>query len=122
MRHPHPPPPLAPRALRAGYANMDVLVSLGTNAAYIYSAASLLYHHFQHHHQDGNYTPTYFFEGSSALITFVALGKYFEAQAKGRTSEAITKLLQLIPEEALLVELDGAGREVSERAIQAVLI
>ena len=101
---------------------MDVLVSLGANAAYIYSASTLLYHHFERHHISGEYKPTYFFEGSSALITFVALGKCLEAQAKGRTSEALTKLMQLMPEEALLVELDVAGREVSERSVRAAMI
>lgn len=72
---------------------MDVLVSLGTNSAYFYSTATLLYHHFNYHHISGEYTPRYFFEGASTLITFVVLGKYLEAQAKGRTSEAITKLM-----------------------------
>lgn len=85
---------------------MDVLVSLGTNAAYLYSAATMLFHHFQDHHVTNAYKPTYFFEGASMLITFVTLGKYLEATAKGKTSEAITKLMTLVPDHAVLVELD----------------
>ena len=65
---------------------MDVLVSLGTNASYLYSIISILHHHFMHHHETGLYRPTDFFETSAMLITFILLGKYLEASAKGRTS------------------------------------
>ena len=57
---------------------MDVLVSLGTNAAYLYSALSILHHHFARHHISGDYVPTDFFETSAMLITFILLGKYLE--------------------------------------------
>jgi len=53
---------------------MDVLVSLGTNASYIYSLISILHHHFSGHHQDMAYRPTDFFETSAMLITFILLG------------------------------------------------
>lgn len=46
------------KALRRGVANMDVLVSLGTNASYLYSLISVLHHHFTRHHHFGTYTPT----------------------------------------------------------------
>lgn len=67
------------RALRARRANMDVLVSLGTNASYLYSIISILHHHFKAHHMSGLYRPTDFFETSAMLITLVLFGKYLES-------------------------------------------
>ncbi|KAK9840963.1 hypothetical protein WJX81_002856 [Elliptochloris bilobata] len=99
------------RTLRSGRANMDVLVSLGTNASYIYSAISILHHHLRRHHVTGAYTPTDFFETAAMLVTFILLGKYLEASAKGRTSEAIQALLTLAPATALLLEGGDAKGE-----------
>ncbi len=65
-------------------ANMDTLIAVGTSAAYLYSLASTFL-------LEGEV----FFETSTLLITFVVLGKWLEARAKGKTSEAIKKLLQL---------------------------
>lgn len=77
-------------ALRNGSANMDVLVALGTSAAFFYSLGAMLFF------------PGYplYFEASAMLITLVLLGKFLEARAKGRTSEAIKKLLGLQPKTA----------------------
>ncbi|RED66273.1 heavy metal translocating P-type ATPase [Cohnella lupini] len=88
------------KALRNGSANMDVLVSLGTSAAYFYS----LYLTFQSigsHHQVDLY-----YETSSILITLILMGKWFEAMAKGRTSDAIKTLIGLRAKTALVVR-DG---------------
>jgi Cu+-exporting ATPase len=90
----------AGRALRNGSTNMDVLVALGTSASYFYSVCALLYGAIT-----GLWSPTYF-ETSSMLITFVLLGKYLECLAKGKTSDAIKKLVQLAPATALLVVKD----------------
>ena len=76
---------------------MDVLVSLGTNVSYGYSVLSILHHHISSHHVTGKYEATDFFETSAMLITFILLGKYLEASAKGRTSRAIAALLTLTP-------------------------
>lgn len=102
---------------------MDVLVSLGTNASYLYSMISILHHHFMRHHVTGMYRPTDFFETSAMLITFILLGKYFEASAKGKTSEAIGALLNLTPPTALLLE-DGSddGKVEAEREVPTALI
>lgn len=72
------------KSLRAGAANMDVLVALGTSVAYFYSVFSLFI--------GGN---MYYFESSAMLITIILLGKLLETIAKGRTSEAIEKLMDL---------------------------
>ncbi|KAJ6389259.1 hypothetical protein OIU77_027572 [Salix suchowensis] len=106
----------AGRALRNGSTNMDVLVALGTSASYFYSVCALLYGAVT-----GFWPPTYF-ETSSMLITFVLLGKYLECLAKGKTSDAIKKLVQLSPATALLVVKDKGGKCIAEREIDSLLI
>ncbi|KAJ6427231.1 hypothetical protein OIU84_022766 [Salix udensis] len=106
----------AGRALRNGTTNMDVLVALGTSASYFYSVCALLYGAVT-----GFWSPTYF-ETSSMLITFVLLGKYLECLAKGKTSDAIKKLVELAPATALLVIKDKGGRSIGEREIDSLLI
>ncbi|KAF9587625.1 hypothetical protein IFM89_004457 [Coptis chinensis] len=106
----------AGRALRNGSTNMDVLVALGTSASYFYSVGALLYGAVT-----GFWSPTYF-ETSAMLITFVLLGKYLEILAKGKTSEAIKKLVELSPATALLLVKDAGGKLIEEREIDALLI
>jgi Cu+-exporting ATPase len=72
------------RALRNGSANMDVLVVLGTSAAYFYSIANVIFS-----------VPQLYFETSAILITLILLGKLLESTAKGRTSEAMKALMGL---------------------------
>ncbi|WP_234019079.1 heavy metal translocating P-type ATPase [Staphylococcus simulans] len=91
-------------ALRNKSANMDVLVALGTSAAYFYSIYMWIIHAGEQH------IPLYF-ETSAVLITLILLGKYFEAKAKGHASDAINKLLSLQVKEAR-VERDGEAVEV----------
>lgn len=85
------------RALRHGSTNMDVLVVLGTTASYVYSVCALLYGAFAGFH------PPMYFETSAMIITFVLLGKYLEVLAKGRTSDAIKKLVELVPATSILL-------------------
>jgi P-type Cu+ transporter len=96
-------------ALRGGAANMDVLVALGTSMAYLYSAAVTLFG-LHHHHV--------YFEASAAIITLVLMGKLLEARAKGRTSGAIEKLLQLQPRQ-VRVERDGKSLDLDLAAVMA---
>ncbi|MBI2624396.1 heavy metal translocating P-type ATPase [Candidatus Parcubacteria bacterium] len=77
-------------ALRVGSANMDVLVALGTSAAYFYSMLGFLFFNIDHP----------FWESSAALLSFIVLGRYFELLAKGRASAAIKELLKLEAKEA----------------------
>ncbi len=72
-------------SLRGGSANMDVLVALGTLAAYLYSAVLLLL----------GAESGFYFEASVIIITLIILGKVLEARAKGQTSEALKKLMGL---------------------------
>ncbi|MDD5181052.1 MAG: heavy metal translocating P-type ATPase, partial [Gallionellaceae bacterium] len=88
-------------SLRGGGANMDVLIALGTSAAYLLSCAMLLFNMQQ---------PVYF-EASAAIITLVLLGKLLEARAKGKASAALEALINLQPKLAH-VERDGSMVEV----------
>lgn len=83
---------------RAGAANMDTLISIGSLAAYLYSLAVL---------------PTggaVFFETAGMIITLITLGKVFEARAKGRASSAVHRLLELGATEATLFTDSGERR------------
>ena len=73
------------KSLRNGSANMDVLVAMGSSAAYFYSVP-IVFGWFDGH---------VYFETAAVIITLIKLGKYLEARAKGRTSEAIKKLMGL---------------------------
>ncbi|MCM3790795.1 heavy metal translocating P-type ATPase [Domibacillus indicus] len=89
------------KALKNKSANMDVLVALGTSAAYFYS----VYLSFESIGQNAHMVELYF-ETSAVLITLIILGKLFEAKAKGRSSEAIKKLIGLQAKNATVVR-DG---------------
>jgi Cu+-exporting ATPase len=86
-------------ALKNRSANMDVLVALGTSAAFFYSLAA--YFGLLGPHRD------VFFETSAMLIAFIRLGKYLEARARGKASEALKKLLHLQADKARLVTESG---------------
>eukprot|EP00210_Caulerpa_lentillifera_P002355 g2260.t1 len=109
------------QALKHGSANMDVLVALGTDSAYIYSILAVLTHRFMGHEQH-EYTPTDFFETSAMLITFILLGKCLESNAKGKTSEALTKLIKLIPDTTTMVSLGKNNEITNEEEIPVSLI
>ncbi|CAH9128629.1 unnamed protein product [Cuscuta epithymum] len=104
-------------ALRRQSTNMDVLVALGTNAAYSYSVYIMIKALTSHSSEGQD-----FFETSAMLISFILLGKYLEALAKGKTSDALAKLIDLAPETAYLLTLDGAGNVLSEVEISTQLI
>ena len=95
------------KSLRAGSANMDVLVAMGSSTAYLYSLAVLLFSGLGGH---------VYFETSAMIITLIKLGKMLEARAKGRTSEAIKKLMGLRPKTARVIR-DGAETEVSVESV-----
>lgn len=94
-------------ALRGGAANMDVLVALGTSAAYFYSVFLAIFASEHVIHQG------LYFETSAVLITLILLGKWFEARAKGRSSAAIKQLLNLQPKQALRERSDGETEQVN---------
>lgn len=94
-------------AVKSGALTMDVLVVLGTSVAYIYSCYNVL---------AGNHEM--YFETSAFLITFILLGKLLEEIAKGKTGEAITKLLNLQPPIAHVL----ADGKITDKPVEAVRI
>jgi Cu+-exporting ATPase len=89
------------QSLRNRSANMDVLVALGSTAAYLYSLPILF----------GWVSGHVYFETSAMIITLIKTGKYLESRAKGKTSAAIKKLLNLRPEKALIIR-DKQEKEI----------
>ncbi|MCM3129237.1 heavy metal translocating P-type ATPase [Paenibacillus provencensis] len=89
-------------ALRSKSANMDVLVALGTSAAYFYS----LYLTINWTIEGGHHGAELYYETSAILITLVLVGKWFESVAKGRSSQAIRSLMELAPQSASVIR-DG---------------
>ncbi|KAJ2512562.1 hypothetical protein H4217_006820 [Coemansia sp. RSA 1939] len=100
---------------RAKSANMDVLIALGTTSAYIGSIVSVTT-------QNGG--GEQFFETAVFLMTFVLLGRWLEAIAKGRTVSAVESLVKMQPEDALLVRAKDSSKDgdeleaISARSIQ----
>jgi len=87
------------KSLRAGSANMDVLVALATSISYFFSLVQVVICIVEK-----NASPNTTFETSAVLITVIILGKYMETIAKGKTSQALDKLMDLAPSAARLVE------------------
>ncbi len=94
------------KSLRNGSANMDVLVAMGSSVAYFYSFAVLVAQSVFNSMALGQHV---YFETSAAIITLIVMGKLLEARAKGRTSEAIKKLMGLQAKTARVVR---DGREL----------
>jgi Cu+-exporting ATPase len=86
------------RGLKNKSANMDTLIALGTSAAYFYSVAVTFF-------IDG----TVYYDTAVLIITFILLGRWLEAMARGRTSEAIKKLMKLQPKTAKVIR---GGKEI----------
>ncbi len=95
------------KALRNGSANMDVLIAMGSSAAYVYSLAILF----------GLIVGHLYFETAAVIITLILLGKFLEARARGRTSEAIRRLLGLQAKTAR-VERQGVELDVPVDDVQ----
>ena len=100
-------------AMRVGSASMDVLVVLGTSAAYLISVIGFLFSDIDFLRDwsgwDGLDHP--FWESSAALVSFIILGRYFEARSKGRVTSAIRKLMNLAPKTAIVIR-DGKELEI----------
>jgi Cu+-exporting ATPase len=96
------------KSLRNGSANMDVLVALGTTAAFVYSIPVTL----------GLFSGHVYFETAAVIIVLIKLGKLLEVRAKGKTSEAIKKLMGLRAKSARIIR---AGQEM-EVPVEDVLV
>ncbi|MDM5331055.1 heavy metal translocating P-type ATPase [Neobacillus sp. CF12] len=92
--------------------NMDSLIAMGTSAAFLYGIFAI----FQIYGGNIDYAYDLYFEAAGVIITLILLGKYLEAVTKGKTSEAIKKLMGLAPKTAIIIR---NGKEV-EMAIEEV--
>ena len=93
------------KSLKSGSPGMDLLIAVGTTSAFIFS----IYNGFFKLQAEGK--PELYFESSAIIITLVLLGKLLEAAAKGKTSEAVKKLIGLKPKTAILIR-NGKTLEV----------
>ncbi len=102
-------------SLRHGGPNMDTLVGLGAAAATVYGCFALLRICYGLGHGDMgvvyHYSMNIYFESAGTILTLITLGKFLEARSKGKTSEAIEKLIDMAPQTAL-VEVDGVATEM----------
>ncbi|MFV1977568.1 MAG: heavy metal translocating P-type ATPase, partial [Candidatus Heimdallarchaeota archaeon] len=96
------------KALKHGVANMDLLIALGTSAAYFFSIFSVLFPLIE-----PKFEGEIFFETAALLITFVVLGRFLESYAKGKTSNAIKHLLGLQAKTATLLTETGEEKEIA---------
>ena len=92
------------KALRNGAANMDVLVALGASVSFIYSIFVLL----------GVFSGHVYFETAAVILALISVGKYLEARAKGRTSEAIKQMMNLRPKTARVIRTIDDGRQTMD--------
>ena len=95
-------------ALRHGTANMNTLVAVGTSAAYLFSAAATVFPAFL---RKAGVEPQVYFDTSAVIIVLILFGRMLEARAKGRTSDAIRRLMGLRPRTARVLGPEGE-REV----------
>jgi len=90
--------------------NMDSLIALGTTAAVIYSVYNLFQIAMGNHHA----VESLYFETAGVIIALILLGKTLEAVSKGRTSEAIKKLMGLAPKTAIIIEKNSSGSSIEK--------
>ena len=110
------------KTLFHGAPNMDSLIALGSSASTIFGIAGLFA--MAYHLGNGDIAQAasagmnLYFDSAAMILTLITLGKYFEARAKGHTTDAITALMDLAPKTATLVEVDGTERQIpAERVV-----
>lgn len=109
------------KALFKRSPNMDTLVSIGATAAILYGIYAVFRIGYALGYNDHaalmKYGHELYFESAGTIFTLITLGKYLESVSKGKTSEAITKLIQMAPETAL-IEKDGMETEVKTSEVR----
>ncbi len=102
--------------------NMDSLIAIGSSAAIVYGIFAMFKIAYGFGHQDlgmvNQYSMDLYFESAATILTLITVGKYLETRSKGKTSEAITKLMDLTPKTAIVVR---NGQEL-EVAIEEVIV
>ncbi|APM38892.1 heavy metal translocating P-type ATPase [Clostridium kluyveri] len=101
------------KTLFKGSPNMDSLIAIGTSAAVLYGVFSTV----KIIGGDVSYTKDLYFESAAVIITLITLGKYLESVSKGKTSEAIKKLMGLAPKTAIVIR-DEKEREITIEEVE----
>ncbi len=108
-------------SLLRGRANMDSLIAVGSSAAILYGIFAIYQIGIGLGHSNAelvhHYSMDLYFESAGMILTLITLGKYLEDRAKGKTSDAITKLVQLRPQTATVIR-DGKSLEIPTAEIQ----
>lgn len=110
------------KSLFHGAPNMDSLIAIGSSAAMIYGAAAIYLIGWGLGHGDmglvAEYSMDLYFESAAMILTLITVGKFLETRSKGKTGEAIAKLMDLAPKTAL-VEREGAETEIPVEDVRA---
>ena len=106
------------KALFKGHPNMDSLVALGTSAAFLYS----LYGTVMVYLGETHFAMHLYYESAAVILTLITLGKYLESVSKGKTSEAIKKLLDLAPKTARILKNDSEMEVPVEQVVAGDIV
>lgn len=111
------------KTLFRGHPNMDSLIAIGASAAVLYGVFAIFRIGYGLGHGDmalvGQYSMDIYFESAGTILTLITVGKYLETKSKGKTSAAITKLMDLSPKTAVLVRPDGSEEQVPTEDVKA---
>ena len=110
------------KALFHGSPNMDSLIALGSTASTVYGIVAIYRIGWGMGHGDVDFAHMaamdLYFESAAMILTLITLGKYFEARAKGKTTDAIAQLMDLSPKTAIRRNVDGAEEEVPAEQVR----
>ncbi len=111
------------KTLFKGAPNMDTLIAVGSGASLLYGVIAMFCIGYGLGYGNAEIVDKYrmdlYFESAATILTLINVGKYLEARSKGKTSEAVTKLMDLSPKTAVVIESDGTERTVSASELKA---
>lgn len=111
------------RTLFHGSPNMDSLIAIGASAAVIYGIFAIFRIGYGLGHGDmalvEQYSMDIYFESAGTILTLITVGKYLETKSKGKTSAAITKLMDLSPKTAIVIREDGSEEQIPTEELKA---
>ncbi|MGN0329931.1 MAG: heavy metal translocating P-type ATPase [Kineothrix sp.] len=110
------------QALFHGSPNMDSLIAIGSSAAALYGVFAIFRIGYGLGHGDfalaEQYTMDIYFESAGTILTLITVGKYLETRSKGKTSAAITRLMDLSPKTALVLREDGSEEQIPTEEVR----
>lgn len=111
------------KTLFRGSPNMDSLIAIGASAALVYGIFAIFRIGYGLGHGDmalvEQYAMDIYFESAGTILTLITVGKYLETKSKGKTGEAITKLMDLSPKTAIVIRKDGREEQIPTEKLRA---